>query len=46
MARKERIVTYTAKQLAAKRRASRTDWAKTAATTDAELEASIAADPD
>jgi hypothetical protein len=46
MARKEHIVRYTAKQLAAKRRASRTDWAKAAATTNAELEASIAADPD
>jgi uncharacterized protein (DUF4415 family) len=32
--------------LAAKRHASRTDWAKAAATTNAELEASIAADPD
>ena len=46
MARKEHIVRYTAKQLAAKRCASRTDWAKAAATTNAELEASIAADPD
>ena len=46
MLRKEHIVRYTAKQLAAKRRVSRTDWAKAAATTNAELEASIAADPD
>lgn len=46
MARKEQIVRYTAKQLAAKRRASHSDWARAAATTNAELEASIAADSD
>ena len=48
MARKERIVKYTAKELAAKRSRgeSRTDWAKAAAVTNEQLEASIAADPD
>ncbi len=46
MARKEHIARYTAKELAANRRASRTDWAKAAAMTKEELEASIAADRD
>jgi hypothetical protein len=38
---------HTAEQLATMRRrgASRTDWARLDATTEAELEASIAADP-
>jgi uncharacterized protein (DUF4415 family) len=44
--RKERIVRHTARELAAKRGASRSDWAKAAAMTDEQLEASIAADPD
>ncbi len=48
MARKDDIRHYTADELAAMRRRgeSRTDWAKVNATTEAELEASIAADPD
>lgn len=46
MRREQRTVRYTAMQLAAKRRASRSDWAKAAAMTNEELEASIAADPD
>jgi uncharacterized protein (DUF4415 family)/uncharacterized DUF497 family protein len=46
MARKERIERHTANDLAAKRGESRTDWAKAAAMTDKQLEASIAADPD
>ena len=48
MARKEHIVKHTAKKLAAltKRGETRSDWAKAAAATDAQLEASIAADPD
>jgi uncharacterized protein (DUF4415 family) len=46
MARKERIARYTAGELAANRRASRTDWKKAAAVTKEELEASIAADRD
>lgn len=48
MARKERIVRYTAKELAAMRQRgeTRTDWAKAATVTDAQLAASIAADPD
>jgi len=46
MARKEHIARYTARELAANRRASRTDWAKAAAMTKEELKASIAADPD
>src|SRR6516162_7372699 len=46
MVKKERIVRRTAKQLAAKRGQSRTNWAKAAAMTNEQLEASIAADPD
>lgn len=46
MTRKERIVRHTAQDLAAKRGESRTDWAKAAAMTDEQLEASIAADRD
>ncbi len=46
MLRKARTARYTARQLAAKRRASRSDWAKAAAMSNEELEASIAADPD
>lgn len=46
MVKKERIVRRTAKQLAAKRGQSRTNWAKAAAVTNEQLEASIAADPD
>ena len=42
------IVSYTAEEVAAMRRRGedRTDWKRVEATTDAELEASIAADPD
>ena len=42
------IVRYSADKIAALRRkgAGRTDWAKVDATSEAELEASIAADPD
>jgi uncharacterized protein (DUF4415 family) len=46
MARKEPIARYTARELAAKRGASRSDWKKAAAMTRDALEASIAADPD
>jgi len=48
MAKNERIVSYTADELRAMqaRGESKTDWAKAAAMTDADLEASIAADPD
>jgi uncharacterized protein (DUF4415 family) len=48
MAKKERIVRYSAKELAAKRQrgGSRSDWARAAAMTDAEIEADIASDPD
>ena len=48
MAKKERIVRYSAKELAAKRERgeSRSDWARAAAMTDAEIAADIASDPD
>jgi uncharacterized protein (DUF4415 family) len=48
VAKKERIVRYTAEELAEKRRRgeTRSDWAKAAAMTDEEIEASIAANPD
>lgn len=48
MARKERIVRYTAEELAATRARgeSKSDWRAAAAMTDAEVEAAIAADPD
>ena len=48
MARKDDTKRYTADDLAEKRRLgqSRSDWAKVDATTEAQLEASIAADPD
>jgi len=48
MARKERIVRYSAKELAArrKREGSRSDWARAAAMTIEEIEADIASDPD
>lgn len=48
MEKKGHTVSYTAEEIAAKLAAgeSRTDWAKVDATTEAELEASIAADPD
>jgi len=48
MAKKEHIVRYTAEELRAKseRGETRSDWAKAAAMTDAEIEADIAADPD
>jgi uncharacterized protein (DUF4415 family) len=48
MARKERIVRYSAKELAArrKRKGSRSDWARAAAMTSEEIEADIASDPD
>ncbi|MCI4680842.1 BrnA antitoxin family protein [Rhodoblastus acidophilus] len=48
MAKKEHIVSYTAEELRAMqaRGESKSDWARAAAMTDAELEASIAADPD
>lgn len=48
MAKKERIVRYSAKELAAKRQRgeTRSDWARAAAMTNAEIEADIASDPD
>jgi uncharacterized protein (DUF4415 family) len=48
MKKRNATVRYTAEQLDAMRRRgeSRTDWAKVDAMTEAELEASIAADPD
>ncbi len=48
MARKERIVKYTDKELRAmqERGESKSNWAQAAAMTDAELEAAIASDPD
>ena len=48
MAKNETIVCYTADEINAMRARgeSRTDWARAAATTQEELEASIAADPD
>jgi len=46
VARKEHIVRYTAKELAANRKASRSDWKKAAAVSNEALEASIAADSD
>ena len=48
MAKKARIVRYSAEELAAKRRRgeTRSDWARAAAMTDEEIEADIAADPD
>jgi uncharacterized protein (DUF4415 family) len=48
MKKSDDTARYTAEELATMRRrgASRTDWARFDATTEAELEASIAADPD
>ncbi len=48
MKKSDDTARYTAEQLATMRRRgeSRTDWARFDATTQAELEASIAADPD
>jgi uncharacterized protein (DUF4415 family) len=48
MAKKERIVRYSAEELGAKRKrgGSRSDWARAAAMSDAEIEADIASDPD
>ncbi len=48
MKKSDDTARFTAEQLAAMRRRgeSRTDWARLDATTQAELEASIAADPD
>jgi uncharacterized protein (DUF4415 family) len=48
MARKERIVSYTDKELRAMRARgqSKTDWARVRATTEQEIERQIAADPD
>jgi uncharacterized protein (DUF4415 family) len=48
MAKKGATVRHTAKELAARRARgeSRTDWTKAPATTQAQLQASIAADPD
>ena len=48
MKKSDDTARYTAEQLATMRRRgeSRTDWARFDATTEAELEASIAADPD
>lgn len=48
MAKKEPMVRYTAEELRTKSRRgeTRSDWAKAAAMTDAEVEASIASDPD
>jgi uncharacterized protein (DUF4415 family) len=48
MAKKERIVRYSAKELAVKRQRgeTRSDWARAAAMTSDEIEADIASDPD
>lgn len=48
MAKKEHIVSYSADELQAMRARgeSKSDWARAAAMTDAEIEAAIAADPD
>lgn len=48
MPRKERIVRYSADELVAKRKRgeSRSDWARSAAMTNEEIEADIASDPD
>lgn len=48
MAKKERIVRYSAEELRAMqaRGESRSDWARAAAMTEAEIEAAIASDPD
>jgi uncharacterized protein (DUF4415 family) len=48
VAKKERIVRYSAKELAAKRERGETcsDWARAAAITNEEVEADIASDPD
>src|SRR5271170_4964428 len=48
MAKKERIVRYSARELAAKREreGSGSDWARAAAMTKEEIEADIASDPD
>jgi uncharacterized protein (DUF4415 family) len=48
MAKKERIVSYSDEEMRAmsERGESRTDWARAGAVTQAELEASIADDPD
>jgi uncharacterized protein (DUF4415 family) len=44
--KKERTVKYSAEKLSVKRARSRSDWAKSAAMTARNVEASIAADPD
>lgn len=48
MARKERIVRYSAEELAemSRRGETRSDWARAAAATPEEIEAQAAADPD
>lgn len=48
MPRKERIVRYSAEELVAKRKRgeSRSDWVRSAAMTNEEIEADIASDPD
>jgi len=48
MAKKGRIVRYTAEELAEKRRRkeTRSDWARASAMTSEEIEAQVAADPD
>ncbi len=48
MARKERIVKYTAEELEAMRQRgeSRSDWSRAAAMTSDAIEASVASDPD
>src|SRR5262245_30801048 len=48
MAKKGRIVKYTAEELAEQRRRgeTRSDWARAAAMTSTEIEAQVAADPD
>ena len=48
MAKKGRIVKYSAEELAAKRQRgeTRSDWARAAAMTSEEIEADIASDPD
>ena len=48
MARKGRIVKYTAKELAdlVRQKGTRSDWSKAAAMTRAQIEAGVASDPD
>jgi uncharacterized protein (DUF4415 family) len=46
MRKKKHIVGHTAKELAAQRGESRSEWARAGALTPAEVEAAIASDPD